>query len=110
MYTFPTYFGFFYISPLLSQNLCTFFPVFVFLASPILTMMHLCIMLYTYWTPLLESMNVLRDRVSSSTIKVLPKSTIESPSNPNHRRKKTFLLFYYFYKKNAFLTFLLFER
>jgi len=30
---------FFYISPLLSQNLCTFFPVFVFLASPILTMM-----------------------------------------------------------------------
>src|SRR6218665_3998418 len=26
---------------------------FTFLLPPILTMMHLCIMLYTYWTPLL---------------------------------------------------------
>src|SRR6218665_2048277 len=30
----------------------TFLAEFTFLASPILTMMHLHIMLYTYWTPL----------------------------------------------------------
>jgi len=29
-----------------------FFLIYVFWLPPILTMMHLCIMLYTYWTPL----------------------------------------------------------
>ena len=29
--------------------------IYVFFFLPILTMMHLCIMLYTYWTPLLPN-------------------------------------------------------
>src|SRR6218665_4127222 len=38
--------------PLFSFKLCSF-GFINFLLSPILTMRHLCIMLYTYWTPLL---------------------------------------------------------
>ena len=37
---------------LFSFNLHVFGLIYVFLASPILTMMHLCIMQYMYWTPL----------------------------------------------------------
>ena len=42
MYKFPPYFCSIYV----------FLPNLCFFASPILTMMHLCIMLYMYWMPL----------------------------------------------------------
>src|SRR6218665_480044 len=45
IYTFHPISANLYISPVFSQN-------FPFLDPSILTVMHLCIMLYTYWTPL----------------------------------------------------------
>jgi len=39
-------------SPLFLFNLRLFLAYFTFVLPSILTMMHLCIMLYSYWTPL----------------------------------------------------------
>ena len=56
----------FFNFPLFSFNL-TFFAQFRFFGfPPVLTMMHLCIMLYTYWTPLSDY--IMR-------VAVLPSST-----------------------------------
>src|SRR6218665_1178185 len=48
---FPTYFRKSYKFPLFLFNL-VFVPSFGFFFPPTWTMMHLCIMLYTYWEPL----------------------------------------------------------
>jgi len=50
MYKFPVYFRKIYTFPPISAKLTVFY--LRFCLPPILTMMHLCIMLYTYWTPL----------------------------------------------------------
>src|SRR6218665_4187659 len=41
--------------PIISYILCVLASFTYFLFSPILTMMHLCIMQYAYWTPLIRS-------------------------------------------------------
>ena len=42
-------------SSLFPQSLCLLCIIYVFLLSPILTITHSCIILYTYWTPLAKT-------------------------------------------------------
>ena len=61
IYKFPSYFRRIYTFPHSFVQFTFFGLIYVlFLLPPILTMMHLCIMLYTYWTPLMIGFSGVR--------------------------------------------------